>query len=189
MDASANEAHTGSTMSTPTTPAAASQARPALRLLLPALLGGLGVGIVIDLLTALVASSDIGGDGWTLRGNGALVVPFALGTAVLAGGWTALALHAGGDARWPLLGAAAGLVAAVLGASQVLLLALLGGDRAGAPTLVAIGAAFLWTLAAPGAAVLRARDVRTRPAWHLAAAVLLAVGLLAGLVVGIPALG
>jgi len=189
MDVPGAAAHTGRTMSASTTPAAASDARSALRLLLPAVVGGLVAGGAIVLLTAVAAGSDIGGDGWSLRGNGALVVPFALGTAVLAGGWTALALHAGRDARWRLLGVGAALVAAALGAAQIPLLALLGGDRAGGPALVSIGAAVLWTLAAPGAAVLSAHDQHSRPAWHLAAGVLLAVGLLAGLVAGIPALG
>jgi hypothetical protein len=175
-------------MSTPTTPAVSSGAGPAVRLLLVAAACGVVAGVVIDLLTALVAGSDIGGDGWSLRGNGSLVVPFSLGTGVLAGGWTALALHAGTHPRWLPLGVGAGLIAVVLGASQVLFLALLG---AGAGVLVLLGmvAAVVWMVAAPLIAVVRAPGRREGAAWHLAAAVVLTLGLLLGLVGAIPALG
>lgn len=174
-------------MSTPTTPAVSSGSGPAVRLLLAAAAGGVVAGVAIDLLTALVGASDIGGDGWTLRGNGSLVVPFSLGTGVLAGGWTALALHAGRSPRWLSLGILAGLVAAVLGASQVLFLALLGAD-AGVLVLVSLAAAVVWMVGAPLVAVVRARDRAERSVWHLAAAVVLTLALLAGLVVAIPVL-
>lgn len=176
-------------MSTPTTPAVSSGAGSALRLLLPAIIGGLVAGVGIDLLTGAVGASDIGGDGWSLRGNGALVVLFAGGTAVLAGGWTALALHAGKEPGWLAMGIGAGLIGLALGASQVLFLALFGGGTGGALAVVSIGAAVLWMLAAPMAAVFRAREQQSRPAWHLVAAVLLALALLGGIVAALPTLG
>jgi len=52
---------------------------------------GVGVGAVLALLADAASMSDIGGPGWSLRGNGALVVPLAGGTAALAAGWVALA--------------------------------------------------------------------------------------------------
>jgi hypothetical protein len=52
-----------------------------------ALLGGLLVVAVAEPLSR----SEIGGPGWSLRGNGALIVPFAGGPAILGGRWGALA--------------------------------------------------------------------------------------------------
>jgi hypothetical protein len=59
---------------------------------------GLVAGVVLEVITFLVARygpSGGGGDGpaWSLRGNGALIIPFGLGPAVIAGGWTSLVLH------------------------------------------------------------------------------------------------
>ena len=50
---------------------------------------GLGSGIAIWLLTTLLSRSTISGNGWSLAGNGALIVPFGLGPAIVAAGWTA----------------------------------------------------------------------------------------------------
>ena len=61
------------------------------------------LGAAIGVLTFLVARyGPSGGDelAWSLRGNGALIVPFGLGPAVLAGGWTALLLHGRAGVRW-----------------------------------------------------------------------------------------
>src|SRR5690349_10953691 len=76
--------------------------------------GGLVAGIALALLTALLSNSNIGGDGWSLSGNGALIVPFALGPAVLAAGWVMLALREAGNAAWLNGGLGAGGVALVL---------------------------------------------------------------------------
>ena len=43
-------------------------------------------GVALALLAELLSKSDIGGPGWSLRGNGALIVPFGVGPAVVAGG-------------------------------------------------------------------------------------------------------
>jgi hypothetical protein len=61
---------------------------------LAALAGGVLVGVGLEVLTWWLAAYGPQGDGWSLRGNGALVVPFGLGPAVLVGGWIAFALHA-----------------------------------------------------------------------------------------------
>jgi hypothetical protein len=168
-------------MSTPSTPATVPGSGAAIRLLVPAGLGGLVAGVLIGVLTRLATASDIGGDGWSLSGNGALIVPFALGSGVLAGGWTALALHALGRARWLTLGLAAGVVTALLGFSQLLLIALFGA-AAGASVVVTMGLALLVMVGAPVAAVVAARDQQVRPTWHLLAAVMLTVAVLVGLV-------
>jgi hypothetical protein len=57
---------------------------------LTVLLGLIG-GALLGLATLGLSTTDIGGAGWSLRGNGALIVPFAGGPTLLAAGWVALA--------------------------------------------------------------------------------------------------
>jgi hypothetical protein len=99
---------------------------PALELGLMALLGLLA-GALIWLATDLVSKSDIGGPGWSLRGNGALIVPFAAGPALLAGGWTGLVLWRRRERRWVEGAALAGTLAAAAGLGGALLPAVLLG--------------------------------------------------------------
>src|SRR5438270_10327855 len=54
---------------------------------------GILAGILLWLLTTVVSRANVSGDGWSLAGNGALIVPFGLGPAVVAGGWTAVILR------------------------------------------------------------------------------------------------
>jgi hypothetical protein len=68
-------------------------------------------GIALELLTALLAALGPSGPGWSLRGNGALIVPLAVAPGLLAAAWTALVLHSHGR-EWTL--PAAGLVALAL---------------------------------------------------------------------------
>jgi hypothetical protein len=141
------------------------------------LLVGLLGGVAVVLLTAAASRSDIGGPGWTLRGNGALIVLFGLVPSLLAAGWVWLA------ERSPPRGVVAGLVMLVLelafgfspillGASDpgatlkpavaVLILALIAGLAVGRvrrrrPVLVSLGltaVAILITLLPTGAAYL-----------------------------------
>ena len=65
---------------------------------------GLGSGVALWLLTTLLSRSTISGNGWSLAGNGALIIPFGLGPAVVAGGWTAIILRMRGHPRWLQLG-------------------------------------------------------------------------------------
>ena len=70
-------------------------------------------GAALALVTNLASNTDIGGPGWTLRGNGALIVLFAGGDALLAFGWLALAFGADRQTGWlnkALLGAAVTLI-------------------------------------------------------------------------------
>jgi hypothetical protein len=69
-----------------------------------------GTGLILSLLTSLLASQGPAGDSWSLRGNGALIVPFGLGPALIAAGWTAIVAHFRAQPRWTVLGAAARLV-------------------------------------------------------------------------------
>jgi hypothetical protein len=53
----------------------------------------LSAGVFLASLTNFLANSNIGGSGWSLKGNGALFVPFGIGPAFLAMGWSGLVLH------------------------------------------------------------------------------------------------
>lgn len=93
---------------------------------------GAAAGIGLAVVTDALSRTDIGGAGWTLRGNGALVVPFSLVPALLAGGWVALARWRVGDDRYGLSGgiAAAGGLAggALISAGPVLAMAVFGPE-------------------------------------------------------------
>lgn len=163
-----------------TTSAASAPATGPLRLLTWTLVLALIGGAALDGLTVLVADLGPSADGWSLRGNGALVIPFGLGPAVLGGGWTALALHGGRNPLWAVLGATAGLVGAALALAQVAYLAVFGqpgADVFGAVTLVALA---VWVAGVPAVIALRTRGDRDRPIWHLMAAGVLLAGLVAG---------
>ena len=102
------------------------RASSSVRLLAAALGTGLLAGFGLDLLTFAVARYGLqGGDGaaWSFRGNGALIVPFGLGPAILAGAWTALVLRARHATHWWAFGiwASAMGVLAVLGSGGVLI--------------------------------------------------------------------
>jgi len=87
-------------------------------------------GASLALVTNLASNTDIGGPGWTLRGNGALIVLFAGGGALLAFGWLALAFGADRQTGWltrALLGAA---VTLILELAFVFLPIAFGPDRA-----------------------------------------------------------
>jgi hypothetical protein len=58
-----------------------------LRLLAVAVGVGLVGGALLGWATLVLSNTDIGGPGWSLRGNGALIVEFAAGPALLAGVW------------------------------------------------------------------------------------------------------
>ena len=97
---------------------------------------GILAGIVLWLLTNLVTRSNISGNGWSLSGNGALIVPFGLGPAIVAGGWAAIILRMRGHPRWLQLGIGSGLVGLALVAASLLSLIVFGPrGRNGIPPL------------------------------------------------------
>ncbi len=109
---------------------------------------GLAIGVLLGLLTTLLATRGPAGDGWSLRGNGALIVPFGLGPALLGAGWAGIVAHFRSFPNWPLLGILAGLVG--VGLVAVGLFALVAGGSTGvAVSAVATLIVPLWTLAAP----------------------------------------
>jgi len=82
---------------------------------------GVGCGIGIWLLTTLLSRTTISGSGWSLAGNGALIIPFGLGPAIVAAGWTAIILRMRGHPRWLQFGVASGLIALVVRALEKVL--------------------------------------------------------------------
>jgi hypothetical protein len=61
---------------------------------------GLLVGLCLWILTIGVSRGHLSGDAWSLSGNGALIVPFGVGPAVVAGGWAAIIFRMRGHSRW-----------------------------------------------------------------------------------------
>jgi hypothetical protein len=143
----------------------------------------LGAGFLLGLLTSLLASHGPADESWSLRGNGALVIPFGFGPALLAGGWTAIVGHYRSLPRWALMGAAAVLVGVVLTAAS--LLALVVGGAAGAGVSVVLSLlAVLWMLAAALITALLPKAGHNATgglAPHLQAALVLPVVMFAGL--------
>ena len=152
------------------------------RLLGVALGAGLLAGVALDVLTYVVARYGPQGDSWSFRGNGALVVPFGLGPAVVAGAWTALVLHYRGSARWRTLGIGAGLVGAafvVAGVAAIILFGSAGQRASERLSLLPLA----WMGVAPVlAGVLRVagRPATRLPLAHVAAGVVFPVALAAG---------
>jgi len=149
-------------------------------------LAGVIAGIVLWVLTIVLGRSRLSGNGWALSGNGALIIPFGLGPAVVAGGWAAIILRMRGHRRWLQLGIASGLFGLALTAGSLLSLIAFGpaGRDAGATASLFFG--FLlygWLLAsAIVAAMIRAPDPARQgpPFWSISAIVLLPVTLIAG---------
>ena len=111
-------------------------------------------GAAIDALTWLVARygpQAADGQPWSFRGNGALVVPVALGPAVVAAAWTALVLSYRDAPRWLALSLAAGAVAVVLLLAAILALVVFGIAAMSASTWLSL-APVAWSVIAPGLA-------------------------------------
>ena len=147
---------------------------------------GILAGIVLWLLTNLVTRSNISGNGWSLSGNGALIVPFGLGPTIVAGGWAAIILRMRGHPRWLQLGIGSGLVGLALVAASLLSLIVFGprGRDAGATASLFFGfGLYGWLLAsAITAAMIPAPDPARPgpPFWSIVAILLLPVTLIGG---------
>jgi hypothetical protein len=143
---------------------------------------GLVLGVALDVATFLVARyGPVSPDGgpWSFRGNGALIVPFGLGPALLAGGWTAVLLHGRAGVQW----LSWGIGVFVLGALLALLSAVLTiGGYAVASGLVGL-VALLWPLIAPGVLVIVHRHKAANTLRHALAQAAFTVSGLTGFVV------
>src|SRR5712691_1403545 len=155
---------------------------------------GLLVGIILSVLTIVLSRSHISGNGWSLSGNGALIIPFGLGPAMVAGGWAAIILRMRGHPRWLQLGIGSGLIGLVLVAGIILSLIAFGPQARDAGATAALFFGFLlygWLLAsAIAAAMIPAPDPARQgpPFWPIAAILLLPATLIAGCEAGTIAL-
>jgi len=117
---------------------------------------GIAAGVFLASLTNFLANTNIGGPGWSFRGNGALWVPFGIGPAFLAMGWSALALHCRRARRWERWAGVSlliGVVVACLGLLSLMLSRLGTGwymSLSFLPWLWAILAPVLWGLVPVG---------------------------------------
>jgi hypothetical protein len=155
------------------------------RVVVTALVTGVVAGALLDVLTFVVArygpSGSSDGASWSFRGNGALVVPFGLGPAVLAGGWAALVRHFRGAAGWLRWGIGAGLAGTLLTIASAAAIALPGPTAIAASQILFL-VVLAWTLVAPILAALfpaTTERIRGGTLLHVLAAALLAVGLFA----------
>jgi hypothetical protein len=147
---------------------------------------GLVAGLCIWLLTIALGRGGISGDGWSLSGNGVLVVPFGIGPALVAGGWAGIILRMRAHPRWLLLGMGSALIGLALAAASLLSLVMFGpqGRDAGAAASLFLGfVLYGWLLgSAIVAALIPAPDPDRRgpPFWSIAAMALLPIALIAG---------
>jgi dipeptide/tripeptide permease len=122
------------------------------------------------------------GAAWSFRGNGALVVPFSLGPAVIAGAWTTLVLHHRSVSHWLRWGLGVGLVGVTFLAITVAAVILFGSSGLRVAEIMNV-AILAWMVVAPAlAALLRtAGGSRKRaPLAHAAAGMLFISVLAAG---------
>lgn len=141
---------------------------------------GLVCGAAISLAAFFVARYGPSAGGWSFRGNGAIAV-YAAFPAVMAAGWTAIALHARGR-RWLLGGVgsgAVGLLIALLGAGVLPVLGV-DADRLGSP--IAFIALLTWMAAPTITASRLSGGTFTSAAPHFVAGVFWFLAAAAGLV-------
>jgi hypothetical protein len=142
-------------------------------------LAGALAGVLLWIVTIVVSRRG-------LSGNGALIIPFGIGPAVVAGGWAAIILRMRGHPRWLQLGIGGGLVGLALTAGSLLSLIAFGPRARDAGATASLFFGFLlygWLLAsAIVAAMIPAPDPERHgpPFWSIAAILLLPVTLIGG---------
>jgi hypothetical protein len=152
------------------------------------LIAGVGAlaGVGLWIATTILSRSHLSGNGWSLSGNGALIVPFGLGPPVVAGGWAAIILRMRGHRQWLGLGIGSGLVGLGLVSASLLSVIVFGPAHREAGTTSSLFFGFLlygWLLAGPVVAALIPApdpDRHGPPLWSIAAIGLLPVTLIAG---------
>ncbi len=147
---------------------------------------GLVAGVCLWVLTIAVSRGHLSGDGWSLSGNGALIIPFGVGPALVAGSWAGVILRMRDHPRWLLLGIGSSLIGLALTAASLLSLVVFGPQSRDAGATASLFFGFMlygWLLgSAIVAALIRAPDPDRRgpPFWSIAALFLLPIALIAG---------
>jgi hypothetical protein len=158
-----------------------SRAAPVL---VTTVVGGLLLGGAISLGAFYVARYGPSGGNWSFTGNGALAV-YAAFPAVLAAGWTAIAVHARSTGSWFWRGVGAGVVGLLIAFVAAALLPLAGEAAYVLGSPIAFIALLVWMVVAPVAATrVRATSggAGGSVALHIAAGFLWLAAALAGLV-------
>ncbi len=128
-------------------------------------------GVLVGMVTDAVERAGIQGNGWSLRGNGALIVPFCALPLVLIAMWLVLAWWLQADHRSCIGGVGAGMLAVLLS------LLALGLSRALLPLLLLVAFAIALLIAlSPGR--------RGTFGWLMASAVVLPIAAYAGVLAG-----
>jgi len=149
-------------------------------------LSGLVAGLCLWILTIAVMRGHLSGDGWSLSGNGVLIIPFGVGPALVAGGWAAIILRMRAHPRWLQLGIGSGLIGLALAAASLLSLVAFGPQGRDAGSTGSLFFGFIlygWLIgSAIVAALIPAPDPDRRgpPFWSIAAMILLPITLIAG---------
>jgi hypothetical protein len=148
-------------------------------------------GIVLWGVTAGISRAHLGGNGWSLSGNYALVIPFGFAPPIVAGGWAAIILRMRGHPRWLPLGIISGLVGVGLVGASLLSLIVFGPAHREIGSTAALFLGFLlygWLLGSPIiAALIPAPDPDRHgpPFWSIAAIAMLPITLIAGCEAGV----
>ena len=147
---------------------------------------GLLLGLLLWLLSFAISHAHITGNGWSLTGNGILIIPFGLGPAIVAAIWAAIILRMRGHSRWLELGLASGLFGLLLLGGSFLSLVLFGASNRDVGATASLFFGFLlygWLLGSAVTAGLVPAPDPPRPGppwWSIAAILLMPVTLIAG---------
>src|SRR5712692_3463170 len=152
---------------------------------------GLVAGLCLWGLTIAVSRGYLSGDGWSLSGNGALIVPFGIGPALVAGGWAGIILRMRAHPRWLLLGIGSALIGLAVTAASLLSIVLFGPRSRDAGAAASLFFGFVlygWLLGSAIVAALIPAPDPDRPGppfWSIASILLLPITLIAGCEAGI----
>lgn len=152
---------------------------------------GVLAGIILWALTTVASRSHVSVSGLSLSGNNALIIPFGLGPAVIAGGWVAIILRMRSHPRWLQLGLLGAVVGIALSGASLLSIVAFGAQGRDVGATASLFFGFLlygWLLAgAIVAALIPAPDPERRgpPIWSITAILLLPVTMIAGCSAGV----
>jgi hypothetical protein len=147
---------------------------------------GLVCGLCLWAVTTSVSHAHLSFFGWSLSGSSAVIIPFGIGPALVAGGWAAIILRMRGHPRWLQLAIGSALIGLALVAGSLLSLVVFGPRARDAGATVSLFFGFLlygWVLGSGVVAALISAPDPDRggpPLWSIAAILLLPVTLIGG---------